>query len=99
MVSSWEIRTCSLSHERGSEKISRSLSVELGGASELRTVIQVRRVAGRLGAAAERELTQRAEALNSRLLVRHAISPSCVDWIPLRRAPKTWQVTVHVCES
>ena len=53
---------------------SRSFSFERGTASGLRAVIQVRRVATELSAAAERELAQRPEALNSRLLV-HALSP------------------------
>ena len=38
-------------------------------------MIQVRRVAAQLRAAAERELAERPEALNSRLLVLHLLPP------------------------
>jgi hypothetical protein len=39
--------------------------------SDLRTMVQVRRVAAQLSATAERELAERSEALNNRLLVLH----------------------------
>ena len=42
---------------------------------DLRTVIQVRRVAAQLSATAERELAERPEALNSRLLILHFLPP------------------------
>ena len=42
---------------------------------DLRTVIQGRRVAAQLSATAERELAERSEALNSRLLVLHLLPP------------------------
>ena len=42
---------------------------------DLRTVIQVRRVAAQLSATAERELAERSEALNNRLLVLHLLPP------------------------
>jgi hypothetical protein len=65
---------------------SRSFTVLLVTASGLRAMIQVRRVARQVRTAAERELTQRAEALNNRLLVGHYISPkNCVVWIPFTR--------------
>src|SRR5687768_12473458 len=44
-------------------------------------MIQVRGIAAELSAAAERELAQRTEACDRRLLVRHAISRSIVDGI------------------
>src|SRR5688572_566598 len=47
----------------------------------LRAMIQVRGIAAELSTAAERELAQRTEACDRRLLVRHAISQSIVDGI------------------
>jgi len=68
---------------------------------DLRTVIQVRGVAAQLSAAAERELAQRPEALNCRLLVLHLLPPpeKKLGCTPSGGATACWAVEVRNCQS
>src|SRR4051812_32465563 len=71
-----------MQEEKPREDDTRSFSVERARTKNLRAVIQIRRVATELSAAAKRELTQRTEPLNSRLLVGHTILQRIVVGLP-----------------
>ena len=73
------LRTSTPAHQRTRAKKKTPGHVSLGSLrasdGDLRTVIQVRGVAAQLRSTAERELAERSEALNSRLLVLHLLPP------------------------
>src|SRR5258705_630971 len=72
-----------LVRQRRADRLPHGASVRFTRRRELRAVVDVRGVAPRAGASAERDLTQRPEALHYGLLVFHAtclpknVNPGC----------------------